>query len=251
MQTTRERVASLRKPSAGIVGAPTLHDYGTVTTAQTIDPSAADVHYLTLGANIAMTFTTTTVPDRTMIRLWLTQDGTGSRTITSWTGVTWLNGVTPTLRTTASAYDLLEFTFVSSLTTWVGRILTDYTGAFPGPLSSTSSLGYATGAGGTITQLTSKSTAVTLNKVTGQITLNNATLNAGASVAFTVNNTTVNTSDTPLAVHASAGTAGAYRVEPSHVVNGTSFDLTITNITGGNLSEAIVVNFNLLRGAAA
>jgi hypothetical protein len=41
-------------------------------------------------------------------------------------------------------------------------------------------LGYSTGAGGAITQGTSKSTAVTLHKVCGSITMHNAALAAGA-----------------------------------------------------------------------
>lgn len=118
-------------------------------------------------------------------------------------------------------------------------------------LAPLAGVGYGTGAGGSVTQATSKATAVTLNKVTGAITLNNAALAAGASVTFTVNNTAVLTGDVPLALHASAGTAGSYRIDPSNVVTGTSFDLTVTNITGGSLSEAIVINFALLRGASA
>ena len=49
-------------------------------------------------------------------------------------------------------------------------------------------VGYGTGAGGTVTQATSKSTAVTLNTPTGQIIMNNAALAAGASVFFNFNN---------------------------------------------------------------
>jgi hypothetical protein len=45
-------------------------------------------------------------------------------------------------------------------------------------ISSTGGIGYATGAGGPVTQLTSKSTGVTLGKVAGQITMNGAALAA-------------------------------------------------------------------------
>jgi hypothetical protein len=217
------------------------------------------VHFLTLGANIAVTLSTANVPDRTTIRLWVTQDGTGLRLVTGWTGVTWLNGITPTLQTTASAYDLIEFSFVNALTTWVGRLLTDYTfaansGTFGGAVQSTSptaGVGYGTGAGGTVTQLTNKATGVALNKVTGAITMNNAALNAGVSVTFTVSNSAVLADDVPLVIHKSAGTAGAYRIEACHVQTGASFDVTVTNITGGNLSEAIVLQFSLVRGATS
>ena len=42
--------------------------------------------------------------------------------------------------------------------------------------------------GGTVTQATNKSTGVTLNTESGQITMNNAQLDAGTEVTFTVTN---------------------------------------------------------------
>jgi len=45
---------------------------------------------------------------------------------------------------------------------------------------ATAEIGYSTAAQGTVTQLTSKSTGVTLNKSSGQITMNNAALLNGA-----------------------------------------------------------------------
>jgi hypothetical protein len=50
-------------------------------------------------------------------------------------------------------------------------------------------IGYATGAGGAVTQATDRTTGVTLSKLTGQITTNNASLAAGAEAEFTVTNT--------------------------------------------------------------
>ena len=51
-------------------------------------------------------------------------------------------------------------------------------------VTSPAGLGYGPGAGGTVTQATSKSTAVTLNKPSGQITMHNGSLGAGASAMF-------------------------------------------------------------------
>ena len=62
-------------------------------------------------------------------------------------------------------------------------------------VTSVAGLGYGTGAGGTVTQATSKSTAVTLNKPTGQITTHNAALAADTTVSFLVNNSLITTSD--------------------------------------------------------
>jgi hypothetical protein len=110
-------------------------------------------------------------------------------------------------------------------------------------------IGYGTGAGGTVTQATNKSTAVTLNTLSGQITMNAEALANATSVNFTVNNTAFdNTRDTVIAHHAAVG--GAYEVKV--LIGGTnSFRLRVTNVSGGSLSEAIVINFNIIKGASA
>lgn len=51
---------------------------------------------------------------------------------------------------------------------------------------ASSEIGYSSAAQGTVTQATSKSTGVTLNKSMGKITMNAASLGAGASVTFTL-----------------------------------------------------------------
>lgn len=116
--------------------------------------------------------------------------------------------------------------------------------------SPTAGIGYATGAGGTVTQATSKSTGVTLNKVCGQITMNNAALASGASVTFTVTNSTCTTLTMALVNHVSGGTAGSYRVQGGNYANG-SFGITVTNISGGPLSESPVLGYMLMRYSTA
>lgn len=111
-------------------------------------------------------------------------------------------------------------------------------------------LGYAAGhgAGGSVTQATNKSTAVTLSKRCGQITMNNAALGAGAEVAFTLNNTLIGAFDVAIVNIASGGTSGAYDVGITALAN-NSCEITITNLTAGSLGEALVLNFVLLKGA--
>lgn len=111
--------------------------------------------------------------------------------------------------------------------------------------SSGAKLGYGTGAGGTVTQATSKSTAVTLNTATGQITMNNAVLAGGATVSFTVNNSSVSVTDV-IIVHAAGN--GNYRVECASV-SGGSFIVRVTNMTGGSLSDALGINFAVIKGS--
>lgn len=110
--------------------------------------------------------------------------------------------------------------------------------------------GYTSGAGGTVTQLTSKATGVTLNKICGQITTHNAALAAAAEVKFTVTNNTVAATDIPVLAIASGGTSGSYGIFATAVAAG-SFDVTLTNLSAGSLSQALVVNFAVIKSVSA
>jgi len=120
----------------------------------------------------------------------------------------------------------------------------------PGNVSviSAAKLGYGTGSGGTVTQATSKATAVTLDKPTGQITMNGAALGAGASETFLVNDSVVASTDTVILASPAFGLS--YRIECSTVGAGL-FYIRITNVTGGSLSEAVVINFTVISGATS
>lgn len=111
-------------------------------------------------------------------------------------------------------------------------------------------LGYASGRGGTVIQANSKSAGVTLNKICGQVTMDAEALGAGASVAFVVGNSTVESTDTVIVNLASGGTANAYRAAVTAVAVG-SFTVTVENITAGTLSEAPVISFAVLKAVAA
>jgi hypothetical protein len=116
--------------------------------------------------------------------------------------------------------------------------------------SATGGIGYATGAGGTVTQSTNKTTGVTLSKTCGQITMNNAALGAAAEALFTVTNTAVAATDVVIVNHSSAGTAGAYLVNACNITAG-SFDIVVSNVSAGSLSEAIVISFAVIKGVSA
>ena len=104
--------------------------------------------------------------------------------------------------------------------------------------------------GGTVTPATNKPTRLTLTAESGQITMNDAALGAAAEASFTVTNDKIAATDVVVAVHGSAGTAGAYLVGVSAIAAG-SFGITVTNVSGGSLSEAIVINFVALKGASS
>ena len=115
-------------------------------------------------------------------------------------------------------------------------------------VSAGKAIGYVSG--GAVTQATDKSTGVTLNQASGQITMDGAALGAGAEASFTVTNSTVAATDVVLVNHSSAGTAGAYMVQANSLAAG-SFGITVTNLTAGSLSEAIVLNYAVIKGAAS
>jgi hypothetical protein len=106
-------------------------------------------------------------------------------------------------------------------------------------------LGYTTEGQGTVTQATSKSTAVTLNKPAGQITMNNASLATATNVTFTFNNSFISVNDILILNVAAGATAGAYNCWVSSLSVGSA-TVTVRNISGGSLSEAVVINFALI-----
>ncbi|HXS53300.1 MAG TPA: hypothetical protein VN782_12265 [Usitatibacter sp.] len=116
--------------------------------------------------------------------------------------------------------------------------------------SAITTIGYAQGSGGAVTQATSKSTGVTLNAICGQVTMNAAALVSGAKVTFVVTDSLCAATDIPLPCVASGGVANAYRVSCTAVAGG-SFSLTVENITAGSLSESPVISFVIFKAVAA
>ena len=111
---------------------------------------------------------------------------------------------------------------------------------------SDNQLGYTANAQGTVTQLTDKSTAVTLNKSAGRITMNNAELAATTNVSFTLNNSLISANDVLiLTVSGGNATAATYNCFVNSLAAGTA-SITLRNISAGSLSEAIIVNFALI-----
>jgi hypothetical protein len=111
---------------------------------------------------------------------------------------------------------------------------------------ATTELGYTAAAQGTVTQLTSKSTAVTLNTSAGRITMNNASLATATNATFTLNNSTISANDAViLTISGGQTTPGSYNVFANALAAG-SVSITLRNISGGSLSEAIVINFAII-----
>lgn len=116
-------------------------------------------------------------------------------------------------------------------------------------LLSDEQLGYTAAAQGTVTQLTDKSTAVTLNKSAGRITMNAASLATATNATFTLNNSFISANDTVvLTISGGQATPGSYNVFANSLGTGT-VSITLRNISGGTLSEAVVINFAIIHCA--
>ena len=102
---------------------------------------------------------------------------------------------------------------------------------------------------GTVTQATSKSTAVTIDTMAGVITMNNASLASATSVGFTVNCASVDADDTVNISLSSGATANSYLYSVDAVAAG-SFKIHVRNMSGGALGEALVFNYSIIKNMA-
>jgi hypothetical protein len=105
--------------------------------------------------------------------------------------------------------------------------------------------GYTAAAQGTVTQATSKSTAVTLDKPAGRITMNNAALLGNTAVSFTLTNSLISANDVIILNVSGGATAEAYTTYVSSMTAGSA-SLTLRNLTAGSLSEAVILNYAII-----
>ena len=174
-----------------------------------------------------------------------TSNTTGSLVVTGGVGVTGniftsgLVTVTSTSTSTSTTTGALRVTGGAGIS---GNV---YTGGF---IYSSTGVGYATGSGGVVTQLTSRTTGVTLSKLTGRITLFTTTLAAVTSQTFVLTNTFISATDVVLINHVSGGTLGLYNfaVVPS---NGSASITIRNNSASTSASEAPVLQFVVVKAA--
>ena len=117
----------------------------------------------------------------------------------------------------------------------------------------TAGFGYASGVGGAVTQLTNRTTGVTLNKLCGTITTNNASLAAEATADFVVTNSTVAATDVVLVSVKSGSNGGGTLVTVNGVAAG-SFTIRVHNgnvAAGTAETGAILINFVVIKSVAA
>lgn len=117
----------------------------------------------------------------------------------------------------------------------------------------TDKIGYGTGAGGTVTQITNRSTGVTLSKLTGTIQTDTTSLAAEVAAVFTVTNTLVAIGDV-VVVSIQSGTNGGNTAVTVTTVAAGSFAIKVSNnnAAGGTAETgAIIINFAVIKAVAA
>jgi hypothetical protein len=122
--------------------------------------------------------------------------------------------------------------------------------------SPNTGIGYATGAGAAVTQLTNRSTGVTINAVTGAITTNTTSLAALASAVFTVTNSAVAIGDV-VNVSIRSGSSNAAGVAGTTFVNvvavaAGSFNIAVDNRSSTTAETgAIIINYCIIKAVSA
>lgn len=158
-------------------------------------------------------------------------------------------GATAAAARTALGLDTMS-TQASTAVAITGGTVAGLTSMSAASVRATDSLGFGAGAGGAVTQATSKATGVTLNSLCGQITMNNAALAASTSVGFTVTNSEVLAGDAIIMSIKSGATASSYFVQADAVADG-SFRVHLRNVSAGSLGEALVLNYAIIRATSA
>jgi hypothetical protein len=116
--------------------------------------------------------------------------------------------------------------------------------------SGTGGVGYSTGAGVAVTQLTSRTTTTptTGAKNSGAITLFTTTATVGAYFSFTVPNTAIAATDT--VVLTVRGATNTYVASVTAITAATSFQVTMASVAG-TASDTPIVNFAIIKAVSA
>jgi hypothetical protein len=131
----------------------------------------------------------------------------------------------------------------------------NFTGAFTGITSITSQsikvtedIGFTAGAGGTVTQLTGKTTGVTLNKPSGRITMAATELSRNSGATFTLTNSSIAATDVVILNIVSGATPSTYTATVDAVAAGSCAIHLHNHSTGVDYSEAVVLGFVIIKG---
>lgn len=107
--------------------------------------------------------------------------------------------------------------------------------------------------GGSVTQATNRTTGVTINTISGQITTNNASLAAEATAVFTVTSNEIFADDVVILTMQGGSNGGGTIVFVQSVANG-SFVIAVqnNNVAAGTAETgAIIINYLILKAASS
>jgi hypothetical protein len=134
---------------------------------------------------------------------------------------------------------------INSNISTTGNITADGAGGIVS--TGTGKIGYS--AGGAVTQNTDKSTGVTLNTVTGEITMNAASMSGDSTETFTLTNSAVANTDVMILNQVGGGNIGLYSFNA--VCNTGTANIAVHNMTNNNRGDAIVIRYAVIKGAVA
>lgn len=153
------------------------------------------------------------------------------------------NAIGPFTLVAATGQTITGTVAVTALTATAGITSTGATGA---------GIGYATGSGGTVTQGSSITTGVTLNKLNGTITTVSSTLAAGVDASFTLTNSTIAATDVVVCCTKSyGGTSDGIPICKVQSVASGSCIINVHNQGAVTLDAVIVMSFAVVKGVAA
>jgi len=114
-------------------------------------------------------------------------------------------------------------------------------------LNDGGTLGYTAGAGGTVAQTGNKSGNVTLNKPSGQITMQSTNLAADTTVDFYLTNSTITPTDLLIINQTSTANAGGYVFNA--ICNTGNAHIFVRNVMAATAGDAVVLRYAVVRGA--
>jgi len=241
--------------------------YGGTTTAMATSAAGTATQVLHGNAAGAPTFSAVSLTADVSGTLPVANGGTGAITLTGYvkgTGTAALTASATIPNTDISGLGTMSTQAASAVAITGGAIngttvgaTTASTGAFTTVTATTSVLstgaggiGYATGAGVAVTQLTSRTTTTptTGAKTTGAVTLFTAVAVVNTYFSFTVPNTAIAITDT--VVVTVRGATNTYVAFVSAIVAATSFQITMASVVG-TASDTPIVNFTIIKGVSA
>lgn len=234
----------------------TISTTGSVSLSFTNFPESGIAGFMRIRFNITNVAHTVTFPAAVSLGVTGVQGlNTGTNVLTfAATGIYEFGFLTITGGTVITLYDLNRplSTFTNTVTMLSDLSVTGnvVSGNSIKSTYSKGGVGYATGAGSTVTQTVNKAEPVSLNFICGRITTTSATLNAGAEVSFTFNNEEIDATDVVIVNIASGATAGAYNVQVDAVAT-NSCRISISNLSSSNLSEALVLNYAVIKSVTS